>query len=96
MYNEDGQKLGSSLFHWKPGSVFPPQGLLNIWEKGLPTWESVMFRSEVLKSVGFLDPCFNPSTDQDFMMKIARKHTICISKKPCFVFASREIVGFQS
>lgn len=90
MINEKGQKLGSSLVSWEPGLVSPPTGLLNIWEKGIPTWESVLFRREVLKSVGFLDPSSNPSMDQDFMMRIARKHTIYISKKPYALFLYHE------
>lgn len=90
MINEKGQKLGSSLASWGPGLVFPPQGLLNIWEKGLPTWESVLFRREVLESVGFLDPSVNPCTDPDFMMRIARKYAIYISKKPYAIFLRQE------
>ncbi|MCZ6594521.1 MAG: glycosyltransferase family A protein [Bacteroidetes bacterium] len=86
MINEKGQRIGSSLTSWDTGLALPPEGLVNIWEKKLPTWESVLFRREVIESVGFLDISVNPSTDQDFMMKIARKHAMYISKKPCALF----------
>lgn len=88
--DENGQKMSSSLVKWQSGLVYPPDGLVNIWEKGLPTWESVLFRRDVLQSVGFLDPSVSPSTDQDFMMRIARKHAIYISKKPHAIFLRHE------
>lgn len=88
--DDKGQIISSSLVKWPSGPVFPPDGLINIWEKRLPTWESVLFRTEILKTVGFLDPSLNPSTDQDFMMRITRKYMIYISKKPYAIFLRHE------
>jgi glycosyltransferase involved in cell wall biosynthesis len=79
--NEKGQKIRESLHHWESGLTLPPDGLLNIVEKGIPTWESVLFKSEVLNSVGLLNPSFGGSADQDLMMRIARKYILYISKK---------------
>jgi len=86
LVNEKGQKIRATLDGWPPGLIFPPEGLLNIWEKGLPTWESVLFRKEVINSVGLLNPSVNGSADQDFIMRIARKHILYISKKPHALF----------
>lgn len=80
--NEKGQELGGSVDLWRPGLIYPPDGLLYIFEKGIPNWESVMFRSVVISSVGLLDPAFGGGADQDFMMRIAREHAFHISKKP--------------
>lgn len=86
--NERGQKLRISLDRWEPGLIFPPDGLLQIVEKGVPTWESVLFRSEVINSVGPLNPSFKAAIDQDFMMRIAKRHIFYISKKQHALFLS--------
>jgi glycosyltransferase involved in cell wall biosynthesis len=83
--NEKEQRMGGSLDHWKPGLVFPPNGLLQVWEKCL-TWEGVLFSTEAIRSVGLLDPAVGGSADQDFMMRLARKHSMYISKRPCAFF----------
>lgn len=88
--NREGQKLSGSLDLWDPGLIFPPDGLLNIAEKGIPTWESVLFRSEALNSVGLLNSSFKGSVDQDFMMRIARKHIFYVSKKPHALFVHHD------
>jgi glycosyltransferase involved in cell wall biosynthesis len=85
LINERRQKMGDSLDGWDEGLIPPPNGLVDVWEKGL-TWESVLFRSEVIKSAGLLDPSVNGSADQDFMMRLARKHVFYILKKPCALF----------
>ncbi len=86
LLNEKWQNIRATLEGWPSGLVSPPEGLLNIWEKGLPTWESVLFRREVINSVGLLNSSVNGSADQEFMMRIARKHILYISKKPCAFF----------
>lgn len=83
--NEKGQKFGDSLDRWKIGLIFPPDGLLHIFEKGF-NWESILFRSEVIDSVGLLNPSFGGSVDYDFMMRIAKKHIFYISKKQHALF----------
>ncbi len=59
---------------------------MHILERSFPTWESVLFRSEVLNSIGTLNPAFGGSVDKDFMMRIARKHTFYVSKQPYALF----------
>lgn len=86
--NEKGQKTKGSLDRWRPGLIFPPDGLLQIVEKGIPSWESVLFRSEVINSVGPLNPSFKAAIDQDFMMRIAKSHIFYISKKQHALFLS--------
>jgi glycosyltransferase involved in cell wall biosynthesis len=72
---------------WDAGLVFPPDGLLNIIEKGLPaSIDGVLFRREVLDSIGVFDPSFNGAADQDYMMRIARNHVFYISENHCALF----------
>lgn len=72
---------------WDAGLVFPPNGLLYIIEKGLPSAiDGILFRKEVLDLVGILDLSFNGAADQDYMMRIARHHVLYVSEKPCVLF----------
>jgi glycosyltransferase involved in cell wall biosynthesis len=76
---------------WDAGLVFPPNGLLHIIEKGLPSAiDGVLFRKEVLDLIGILDPSFNGAADQDYMMRIARHHVLYVSEKPCVLFLLHE------
>jgi len=83
--NEKGQIIGSSLANWAPGLVYPPDGLVLMWEKCL-NWEGVLFSMEAIRSAGLLDPTVGGSADQDFMMRLARKHDMYISKRTCVLF----------
>lgn len=72
---------------WVAGLVFPPDGVLNIIEKGLPTAiDGVLFRRDVLDSIGVFDPSFNGAIDHDYMMRIARNHIFYISKSYCVLY----------
>jgi len=84
--NKKGQKISSSLHNWDEGLIYPPNGLVDIWERGIPTWESVLFRKEAIDSVGFLDPEVFGSADQYFMMKLARKHIFVVKKIPSAIY----------
>jgi glycosyltransferase involved in cell wall biosynthesis len=83
--NEKELRLGGSLDHWVPGLVSPPNGLVQAWEKSL-NWEGVLFSAEAIRSAGLLDPTVGGSADQDFMMRLARRHVMYISKRPCALF----------
>ena len=81
-----GHILHLSLKNWPSGIIYPPEGLLSIWQKGLPTWEGILFRREAIKQVDTLDAQVNGSADKDFIMKLARKNIFFISKQPAAVF----------
>ena len=79
--DENGKKIRGSVDHWQKGIIYPPNGLLDILEKGIPNWESVLYKRQVIDNVGLLNPSYSGAADQDFMMRIARYHAIYISKK---------------
>ena len=56
----------------------------------MPTLESVLFRTEVIKVFGVLDESMNPLADQDFMMRIAHHKKFFILKQPCAIFSIHE------
>ena len=82
LVDEKGQKLGGSLDRWESGLIYPPEGFLSIWEKGAPTWESVLFRKEAIDRIGLLNPAVGGPADQDFMLRLAKDYIFYISKKP--------------
>jgi glycosyltransferase involved in cell wall biosynthesis len=83
--NEKEQRLGGALDHWRPGLISPPNGLVQMWEKSL-NWEGVLFNAEAIRSVGWLNPSVGGSADQDFLMRLARRHVMYISNQPCALF----------
>jgi glycosyltransferase involved in cell wall biosynthesis len=88
--NEKGEKIGVTLRHWKNGLVSPPDGLIQILEKGCISLESVLFRSEVINSVGLLNPSFGGSGDYDFMMRVAKMHILYVLKKPYAIYLNHD------
>ena len=84
--NETGTRIGGSLDKWPAGLIHPPDAFVNIMEKGIPNWESVLFRCEVITKIGKRNSAYSGAADQDFMMRIAREHSIYVSKKPCSIF----------
>jgi uncharacterized protein YeeX (DUF496 family) len=78
--SEKGERLMGSLDRWESGLIQPPDGLLCIMEKGIPNWEGVLFRREILDTIGYLKPEFDAAIDQDFMMRIARSYPIYVTK----------------
>lgn len=82
---ENAEILALSLTDWQDGIIYPPEGLLRMWEKGHPTWTTILFRSEVLKMWTPTCDAYGPS-DVYFEMRIARAYPFYILKKPCGVF----------
>lgn len=85
LVNEKAQPLRGAFDRWAPGLVSPPNGLVQVWEKSL-SWEGVLFHTDAIRDVGLLDTTMGGSTDQDFIMRLARKHAMYISKRPCALF----------
>lgn len=84
---ENAEILALSLTDWQDGIIYPPEGLLRMWEKGHPTWTTILFRSEVLKIVAPNRDVYGP-LDVQFGMRIARSCPFYILKKPCGVFVN--------
>jgi glycosyltransferase involved in cell wall biosynthesis len=63
----------------------PPHGLFDFFEKKFPNWTAILFKSEILKQVGFLNTDIIP-IDYDFLMRIIARYPVLISNHPCSVF----------
>lgn len=86
MVNEKRERIKGSLDRWNSGLIVPPKGLINMIENGIPNWESILFRTKVINGVGLLDTAFGGAVDQDFMMRIGRRHIFKVSKKKHALF----------
>ncbi|MBI5326874.1 MAG: glycosyltransferase family 2 protein [Deltaproteobacteria bacterium] len=83
--NENAEIIALTLTDWQDGIIYPPEGLLYMWEKGHPTWTTILFRSKVLK---MWTPNYDVKAhlDAHFEMQIAKSYPFYIFKKPCGVF----------
>ncbi|SRR5579885_192546 len=84
--NFDGTLAGLTLKNWQPGKYDPPAGLYGMIRNGCPNWTSIVFRRELLSLVGFLDLDTGTAADDDFLLRIAARHSFIVSKKPGGVF----------
>ena len=86
--NDTGEVLNVSLNSWSRDGYFsPPESMFNmVGGKQLVCWTSVLFRQEVITEVGGLDIDVGWALDYDFMLRIAIRFPIVISKEPCAIF----------
>jgi glycosyltransferase involved in cell wall biosynthesis len=72
---------------WPLEGIFsPPCGIMKILKGMAPTWTGIVFRREVLSSVGLPDKEALGPSDLDFILKIAAKHPYMVEKYPSAVF----------
>jgi glycosyltransferase involved in cell wall biosynthesis len=85
--DESGTIWDARVLRWpREGLYVPPDGLLRITGGMSPTWTSIVFRREVLDSVGLPDRDTLGPMDLDFVLKIAARHPFVLSKAPTAVF----------
>jgi len=80
----DGHVFGVTGEEWTSGLEYPPSTFFKLI--GGHTWTSMIFRREVLESVGTLDPEVGPAGDQDFELRVAARHPAVISNALCGIF----------
>jgi glycosyltransferase involved in cell wall biosynthesis len=87
---EDNKVIHIATKDGRFGYFPPPDGLLEILEKGQVIWDSVVFRSEVRDRVGVLDTEAGAPIDIDFQLRIAAHHPIIISNEWSAIFTQHE------
>lgn len=80
-----GEVFGNPLNKWQAGLQSPPNGFEQMIKFGHPDWTGIIFRKSVLKFITF-DPSVGYAADYDFLLKIAAKMPIFISKMPVAKF----------
>ena len=81
-----GRVLGVQGANWKPGLHAPGEALLEILEHGHPTWTGVLFRRDIVGTVGLLDQETGLASDLDFELRAASQCPIVLCAEPGAVF----------
>ena len=71
---------------WTPGLHQPGEALLEMLEHGHPTWTGVLFRREIVATVGQLDQETAEASDLDFELRAASRCPIVLCVEPGAVF----------
>jgi len=80
----NGHVFGVTGDKWRAGLEYPPSTFLKM--TGGHTWTSMIFRRDVLGTVGPLDPQAGPAGDQDFELRVTARHPAVMSKALCAIF----------
>jgi len=75
----------------RDGYYIPPDGLLEMLEKGHPEWTAILFRKKVIEKIGVLDQDVGAPSDLDFELRIATRFPLVVSQKPCAIFVSHPL-----
>lgn len=78
--------LGAPVALWRGGLYRPGESIIEALGKGHPEWTGILFRSEVLSTVGFIDPSLGLAGDTDFLFRVFDRYPIVVSPKPCAIF----------
>jgi len=81
-----GRVLGLQGASWTPGLHQPGEALQEILEHGHPTWTGVLFRREIVGTVGPLDQETGAASDLDFELRAAGRCPIVLCAEPGAVF----------
>jgi hypothetical protein len=87
----NGHVFGVTGDEWTTGLEYPPSTFFKL--TGGHTWTSMIFRRDVLGSVGTLDPEVGPAGDQDFELRVAARHPAMISNALCAIFCIHPASG---
>ena len=71
------------------GYYKPPEGMLEMLGKEYGRhllWNSILFRTEIIKNLGVIDRDTFPPSDSDFILRVAAHCPIVVSKEPCAIF----------
>jgi glycosyltransferase involved in cell wall biosynthesis len=73
------------LLMWPREGYYAPSESLLYMLQYYPNWASALFRREVVDRVGGIC-CDNVTIDYDYMMRVAARCPIVVSRKPCAIF----------
>lgn len=86
--DNEGRATAVPVLAWREGIYPPPSGLFEILNKQQPEITGTLFRQEVLREVGTLDPEAGLFADLDYECRIAARWPIAVSREPGAIFVS--------
>jgi len=85
--DETGRIYDARVRDWpREGGYEPPEGFMRMTGGMAPTWTGILFRREVLDSVGMLDPAVLGPSDLEYCLRLAAKFPYVLEKYPSAVF----------
>ena len=69
----------------REGFFEPPEGFIAMTGGMAPAWTSILFRKDVLKKVGFIDPEFLGPSDLEYCLRLAARYPYVFEKYPAAV-----------
>ncbi len=89
---DKGKITSVPLSVWqRDGYYIPPDGILEMLEKGHPEWTAILFRKEAIEKIGGLDQDVGAPSDLDFELRVAARFPLVISKKPCAIWVNHPL-----
>jgi len=90
--------LGELVFapqaYWpRDGYFSPPQGLDLMLRGFHPSWNTILFRSEILEEIGGFNPDLPNVSDFDFTLRIVCRHPYIVFREPSGVFVRHPSSG---
>lgn len=81
--DDSGRIYDARLESWPREGVYSGlEGLACMTKGRAPIWTGVVARSDILKTVGFLDEEVGSASDLDWILRIAARHAFIVSKTP--------------
>jgi glycosyltransferase involved in cell wall biosynthesis len=79
LYVDDQCRPGRrQMLGWKAGIHLPPEGLSAFLKYGFLTWTAMIFRKDIIKSLGSLDTRLGKNIDTDFVLRAASRFPFAV------------------
>lgn len=85
--DEMGRVYDARVREWPREGIYqPPDGFIRMTGGMAPVWTGILFRREVLDSVGTLDPAVLGPSDLEYCLRLAARFPYVLEKHPSAVF----------
>lgn len=81
-----GRMFSTPNLEWKGGLYYPPGGCVEILTTGHFEWNAMLFRRDVLETLGGLDASISEPLDLDFQLRLAARFPLVVLTSPCALF----------
>lgn len=82
----EGQIWDARMERWPRDGVYGGiEGVMLMTGGGAPNWTAMVFRTEILRTSGFIDPSIGGPSDLDFTLRMAALHTFIVERVPVAV-----------
>lgn len=92
----DGSLLFAPQAFWPRDGLYTPEQGLSFMLRGYhPSWNTILFRTEVLRTIGTFDASIPNVSDVDFTLRITCRYPYILFRRPCGVFTRHSQSGSE-